>query len=194
MRKTLVFYQGRAPTGRKTDWIMHEYRLQTSEHGPPQQEEGWVVCRVFRKPSPNQRQRLNTWNPHNYIREADFRESDGINHPAHIIDYIFQGNNVGEASFAPNLDLQSERACINQVVELPKLDSPSVETSFNTTGSSDHQHQRNDNCGGQFVDWNVLDKLLATQSREAASYSTSSLYEADAQDHDNQFPLPFPNL
>ncbi|KAE8677361.1 NAC105 protein [Hibiscus syriacus] len=36
MRKTLVFYKGRAPNGRKTDWIMHEYRLQTYELGPPQ--------------------------------------------------------------------------------------------------------------------------------------------------------------
>jgi len=48
MRKTLVFYKGRAPNGQKSDWIMHEYRLETNENGFPH-EEGWVVCRVFRK-------------------------------------------------------------------------------------------------------------------------------------------------
>ncbi|KAL5537415.1 hypothetical protein UlMin_043048 [Ulmus minor] len=50
MRKTLVFYRGRAPHGQKTDWIMHEYRLEDGDD--PQQntsEDGWVVCRVFKK-------------------------------------------------------------------------------------------------------------------------------------------------
>ena len=28
MRKTLVFYQGRAPKGRKTDWVIREFRLE----------------------------------------------------------------------------------------------------------------------------------------------------------------------
>ncbi|KAL5073483.1 hypothetical protein RYX36_012467 [Vicia faba] len=47
MRKTLVFYKGRAPHGQKTDWIMHEYRLE--DGNDPTNEDGWVVCRVFKK-------------------------------------------------------------------------------------------------------------------------------------------------
>ena len=54
MRKTLVFYKGRSSNGRRTDWIIHEYRLQSDEHSPTQ-EEGWEVCRAFQMPVPNQR-------------------------------------------------------------------------------------------------------------------------------------------
>ncbi|KAJ4777879.1 NAC domain-containing protein 35 [Rhynchospora pubera] len=51
MRKTLVFYKGRAPRGAKTDWIMNEYRLPDSSNchytAPPQ---GHVVlCKIYRK-------------------------------------------------------------------------------------------------------------------------------------------------
>lgn len=50
MRKTLVFYRGRAPHGQKTDWIMHEFRLDEGPGVVPNYEsDGWVVCRVFRK-------------------------------------------------------------------------------------------------------------------------------------------------
>ncbi|OIW11632.1 hypothetical protein TanjilG_24838 [Lupinus angustifolius] len=51
MRKTLVFYHGRAPKGKKTEWVMHEFRIE-GPHGPPKfssSKEDWVLCRVFYK-------------------------------------------------------------------------------------------------------------------------------------------------
>ncbi|CAH2053390.1 unnamed protein product [Thlaspi arvense] len=48
MKKTLVFYKGRAPKGEKSNWVMHEYRLENKQPFKPAKEE-WVVCRVFKK-------------------------------------------------------------------------------------------------------------------------------------------------
>lgn len=55
MKKTLVFYKGRAPKGEKTNWVMHEYRLEGkfSYYNLPNKtsKDEWVVCRVFHKNS-----------------------------------------------------------------------------------------------------------------------------------------------
>ncbi|KAL0454039.1 UNVERIFIED_CONTAM: NAC domain-containing protein 22 [Sesamum latifolium] len=45
LKKTLVFYEGRAPRGRKTDWIMNEYRLPDA-CSPPKDI---VLCKIYRK-------------------------------------------------------------------------------------------------------------------------------------------------
>lgn len=50
MKKTLVFYKGRAPRGDKSNWVMHEYRLDAKLSFKPTKEE-WVVCRIFQKSS-----------------------------------------------------------------------------------------------------------------------------------------------
>ncbi|RAL50873.1 hypothetical protein DM860_005229 [Cuscuta australis] len=56
MKKTLVFYMGRAPKGQKSNWIMHEFRLEgrfsfnhSSNTSSSTSREDWVVCRVFHK-------------------------------------------------------------------------------------------------------------------------------------------------
>ncbi|KAK9699653.1 hypothetical protein RND81_08G187400 [Saponaria officinalis] len=48
MKKTLVFYRGRAPRGEKTNWVMHEYRVHSRSAYRSAKDE-WVVCRVFQK-------------------------------------------------------------------------------------------------------------------------------------------------
>ncbi|XP_038902914.1 NAC domain-containing protein 6-like [Benincasa hispida] len=45
LRKTLVFYKGRAPRGTKTDWVMNEYRLPDHSSLP----KDIVLCKIYRK-------------------------------------------------------------------------------------------------------------------------------------------------
>lgn len=54
VKKALVFYKGKPPKGVKTDWIMHEYRLNESRSQPNKQSgsmrlDDWVLCRIYKK-------------------------------------------------------------------------------------------------------------------------------------------------
>ncbi|XP_058182014.1 NAC domain-containing protein 78-like isoform X2 [Rhododendron vialii] len=50
MKKTLVYHNGRAPRGDRTNWVMHEYRLvdETLEKSGIFQD-AFVLCRIFQK-------------------------------------------------------------------------------------------------------------------------------------------------
>ncbi|KAH6836033.1 vascular related NAC-domain protein 7, partial [Perilla frutescens var. hirtella] len=182
MRKTLVFYKGRAPNGAKTDWIMHEYRLQTSQHGPPQ-EEGWVVCRAFKKVGPSHKQGFEQWNNSYYAR------SDS-NH--YMLPSLFP--NSMSSALINNLDLINHRTenldhhhppfpsegCLksSQMIELPKLDSPSISTSFTTNDNNFEETEdetRNLGYDQQHSVWKSFDKLLASQTIEPSSFAYSNM-------------------
>ncbi|XVE74246.1 hypothetical protein DITRI_Ditri12bG0001500 [Diplodiscus trichospermus] len=51
MKKTLVYYRGRAPHGIRTNWVMHEYRLVDSSCGtaPSSLKDSYALCRIFKK-------------------------------------------------------------------------------------------------------------------------------------------------
>ncbi|KAH7691524.1 NAC domain-containing protein [Dioscorea alata] len=78
MRKTLVFYSGRAPNGLKTCWVMHEFRLDTP-NSPP--KEDWVLCRVFHK---RKEERVSVINDH-----EDYSTSSLLTDQPLILDNCF---------------------------------------------------------------------------------------------------------
>lgn len=204
MRKTLVFYKGRAPNGRKSDWIMHEYRLQTSEHGSLQ-EEGWVVCRAFKKPSPNYRQGFEAWNAY-YVRDNSQVRPPSFSDIVSTTQ-VFNPNQA--ATFhEPNTSVQQELVCNhtllnNQLFELPQLDSPSLSTSLATKEGFQHNGIANEDFDGissQYVDWTNLDNLLASQFTGTTSFSNPNLplisqnNELDAQNNASHLLGCFPEL
>ncbi|XP_062227716.1 NAC domain-containing protein 48-like [Phragmites australis] len=52
IKKALVFYAGKAPKGEKTNWIMHEYRLDVDRSARKKNSlrlDDWVLCRIYNK-------------------------------------------------------------------------------------------------------------------------------------------------
>ncbi|KAK8526031.1 hypothetical protein V6N13_017101 [Hibiscus sabdariffa] len=71
LKKSLVFYKGRAAKGVKTDWMMHEFRLPSlTDSAPPKRyldkcipaNDSWAICRIFKKTnSTAQRALCHSW-------------------------------------------------------------------------------------------------------------------------------------
>ncbi|TVU22493.1 hypothetical protein EJB05_32192 [Eragrostis curvula] len=49
-KKTLVFHEGRPPSGKRTEWIMHEYYIDENEcQASPEMKDAFVLCRVTKR-------------------------------------------------------------------------------------------------------------------------------------------------
>ncbi|XP_027162980.1 NAC domain-containing protein 7 [Coffea eugenioides] len=193
MRKTLVFYKGRAPNGQKSDWIMHEYRLETEENGTPQ-EEGWVVCRVFKKRIATMRKVSEYESPIWYDDQVSFMaEMDSPKqHSQSNLTYQYPYSCKKET----NLHYQIPP---DHFLQLPLLESPKLLPApasmacnslptygINMTHASalqssalTHEHMNqsqdqglhsvysndlnNEQAMDQVTDWRVLDKFVASQ-------------------------------
>ncbi|KAL1212135.1 NAC domain-containing protein 66 [Cardamine amara subsp. amara] len=173
MRKTLVFYKGRAPHGKKSDWIMHEYRLDegvvaSSNHDDDVTVEtcdviggdkGWVVCRVFKKKSLC---KSITSSPARSLKTSSFEEE--------TIDQLREV--LGQS-------------CKDEIILDPYLKLSNLECSNNTNTITSYQRLMDDqvnNChASKIVDpsfvasWAALDRLVASQLNEPNSYSNPAV-------------------
>ncbi|PKA64432.1 Protein SOMBRERO [Apostasia shenzhenica] len=153
MRKTLVFYIGRAPHGQKTDWIMHEYRLDDDKSDI--QEDGWVVCRVFKK------------------KNLHSASSSGEHIPEQ--DHYFNPFRPPTTSIPPLQDpkhiyLPPCDFSFDNSMHLPQL--LSSETSSFVTPPSMNDLMKLQPAAGLHLaertagDWSILDKMLASNQNQ----------------------------
>ncbi|KAJ1280169.1 hypothetical protein BS78_04G211000 [Paspalum vaginatum] len=180
MRKTLVFYRGRAPNGQKSDWIMHEYRLETTENGIAP-EEGWVVCRVFKKRVATVRRMGDgppCWFDADHVAGfmPDLASPMHHHHPNAAAAYGCQQLYHCKPELEYHHLLPSQEAFLQQ---LPQLESPKPPAYIAAQGSCSFQSP--DEASGytaplppmeaaymaagedSVTDWRVLDKFVASQ-------------------------------
>ncbi|KAK4741443.1 hypothetical protein SAY87_025031 [Trapa incisa] len=202
MRKTLVFYKGRAPNGQKTDWIMHEYRLESDENGHPQ-EEGWVVCRAFKKRTNSQldNKGIEGFDP-SYLYDEPSGMSSVID-PACSIDYMPPMH--GTHNFSPatllackremdSLSFISSLNAVEHFLQLPQLESPSLslmKRPISAAYEEDQSHARHSSSSKRtsVTDWRALDRFVASQLSQEDIYGNSCGGEVGGQNNtmDNAF-------
>ncbi|XP_024995115.1 NAC domain-containing protein 12-like [Cynara cardunculus var. scolymus] len=205
MRKTLVFYKGRAPHGLKSDWIMHEYRLDDLHIIPTQDstvsnfcdcghEEGWVVCRVFKKK--NYHKSLeSTQRSLSATTDTTGAQSESLNNDGSIIldqllAYMDSSRSCKQESsetFTHNSNSMQQFVnpmsnVDNMFLHLPRLDSPCPE-------SDQAEYPRNtmvdehEQCISNWVD---LDKFVASQLNGQMESSKHHLFSCYGEHNDEQ--------
>nr|CAD1820991.1 unnamed protein product [Ananas comosus var. bracteatus] len=122
MKKTLVFHAGRAPRGERTNWVMHEYRIEGEELAQAGiSQDSYVVCRIFQKSGSGPQNGAQYGAP--FVEEEWDEEVDGL--PLMV-------ENGGEDEF--NDAGENEFLQMNDFAENQKLDSQHEITPLSAPG------------------------------------------------------------
>ncbi|KAH7435566.1 hypothetical protein KP509_06G069700 [Ceratopteris richardii] len=139
MRKTLVFYRGRAPHGKKTDWIMHEYRLEDKDDELKSNEDGWVVCRVFKKRNQFER---NMSNDHTNLSDEELSDPTTKQTKRHRKRKQEKDQPTPATRPCKEEDLDENITVQSSFLQLPQLESPktTISTDFKSVFAENCKH------------------------------------------------------
>ncbi|ONK78174.1 uncharacterized protein A4U43_C02F15280 [Asparagus officinalis] len=131
MKKTLVFYRGRAPKGEKTNWVMHEFRLEGNHSHlynlSTASKEDWVVVRVLHK---NEAAKKNP---------STVQESACFAHPCtSSLSYLQQDEAMERATAPVNANARHNSSSMSPFIGQRKIEqfSSSMATTSHDTGLS----------------------------------------------------------
>ncbi|CAB4270338.1 unnamed protein product [Prunus armeniaca] len=231
MRKTLVFYKGRAPHGQKSDWIMHEYRLDDNNTsncitnvpmivGEAAQEEGWVVCRIFKKKNLHKigsGSTIMSTTTSSMTTETRSAQSLFDSCPEGALEQMLQyigrtckeeeneGNNLSTRfNLQPiNTGINNHNGYHERFLKLPSLDSPNSTSSQDCYQPNIHEEMMaaENNIDEDFqhqmdsglTNWAALDRFVASQLNGQAETSRQLACFSDPYDcNDDHHALQLP--
>ncbi|XP_025793506.1 NAC domain-containing protein 86-like isoform X2 [Panicum hallii] len=101
MKKTLVYYRGRAPHGSRTDWVMHEYRLDEREcETDTGLQDAYALCRVFKKTAPGPKIIEHYGAVHHPIEQPQWMASSVDRSPTLDLSSDVRGDDFESSSFS----------------------------------------------------------------------------------------------
>ncbi|KAL6324879.1 hypothetical protein AAG906_019787 [Vitis piasezkii] len=132
LKKSLVFYRGRAAKGIKTDWMMHEFRLPSlGDSAPPKKlldkslppNDSWAICRIFKKTNSMAQRALS----HSWVSPpfpATAMTADILSHGAHCTQFSSENiscttENGSSIDLCCNNDLQQASPASFSALDIP---------------------------------------------------------------------------
>ncbi|KAE8731443.1 Protein CUP-SHAPED COTYLEDON 3 [Hibiscus syriacus] len=180
MKKTLVFYRGRAPRGEKTKWVMHEYRLDGDFSCRYTCKEEWVICRIFHKKS---EKKNGLAQPQSYILDVSSSTTTFphlIETPNPFLESQSQTSMQTQRSFMEN-DLKS---LINPVVLFPGNNN-GFQPSFSATPDKSTSNSSATSM--------LFKSLVSRQDSILKEQAATILKKCKTEANLSHFPLPDAN-
>uniref|UniRef100_A0A1J3FFX2 NAC domain-containing protein 78 n=1 Tax=Noccaea caerulescens TaxID=107243 RepID=A0A1J3FFX2_NOCCA len=195
LKKTLVFYRGRAPNGERTDWVMHEYTMDEDELGRCKNaKDYYALYKLFKKSGSGPKNGEHYGAPFQEEEWVDDDNEDG--NDISVPEEPFEDNEDGGRLFEPvNLQLDDLEELLPGIPDAPGV----PQRCINGTASSIPQVNSEEelqstlvnNSSGEFLSPRDIEEFLQNNQLYNRPSSFESIEVTSAPNTSGMGPLVF---